>query len=93
MMDTPMTEDQLRKRAKRGVGLKFGWAIHALVYVLVNVGLYAINQYTGGARWSHFPMLGWGLGLAIHGVVVLVSLYGDGMREDMVNKEMDRLRR
>ncbi|MFL6664877.1 MAG: 2TM domain-containing protein, partial [Rhizobacter sp.] len=45
-----LTDDQLEARARRRVGMKMGFYIHALVYVLVNAGLYAINLSTGGYR-------------------------------------------
>jgi 2TM domain len=85
-------EQDLHRQARRRVGMKLGFFIHALVFTLVNLGLYAINDAAGGPRWSHFPLWGWGLGLAIHGVVTLVALTGDGWRERMVAKEMARLR-
>ena len=87
------TENALRKRARRRVGIRTGFYIHALVYALVNFGLFALNTSLGGTRWSTFPLLGWGLGLAIHGIVTFVSLRGDGMRSRMVENEMERLRR
>ncbi|HWK85285.1 MAG TPA: 2TM domain-containing protein [Caldimonas sp.] len=86
-------ERQLERRARRRVGMKIGFTIHALVYVLVNGGLYAINEVTGGPRWMIFPLLGWGLGLAIHGIVTFVSLQGEGWRDRMLESEKERLRR
>ncbi len=83
----------LEARARRRVGRKIGFYIHALVYVLVNLGLYAIHAVTGEPRWSHFPLMGWGLGLAIHGLVTLIGLRGDGLRQGMVAREIERLRR
>jgi len=87
------TDEALEARARRRVGIKTGFYIHALVYVLVNLGLFALNGVLGGARWSHFPLLGWGLGLAIHGVVTFISLQGDGVRRRMIASEVERLRR
>jgi CheY-like chemotaxis protein len=40
-----------------------------------------------------FPLLGWGLGLALHGVSVFVLGSGSGLRERMVQKERERLQR
>lgn len=85
-------ERLLERRARRRVGMKMGFYVHALVYVLVNLGLFAINNVTGGERWSIFPLLGWGLGLAIHGIVTFISLQGEGLRDRMLQGEMDRLR-
>ena len=86
-------EAALQARARRRVGIKMGFYIHALVYVLVNLGLFALNTSLGGVRWSHFPLWGWGLGLAIHGIVTFIGLPGDGMRSRMVAQEVERLRR
>ncbi len=85
-------DDDLLRRARRRVDLKTGWLTHALVYVLVNAGLFALDQFTGAYRWSVWPLAGWGLGLAIHGIVVLLSLRGEGWREQMLAREVERLR-
>ena len=91
--DNPVDDMQsLERRAKRRVGMKIGFYIHAFVFIVVNIGLYAINSSTGGPRWSNFPLWGWGLGLAIHGIVTLVNLQGDGLRARMVDREVERLR-
>ena len=91
-MNTPMTEDEVLRRAKRRVGLKTGFMIHALVYVLVNLGLFGVNLFSGGQRWHLFPLLGWGLGLAIHGIVTFIALRGEGYRERMLASEAERIR-
>ncbi len=42
-----------------------GWYIHATVFVLVNLFVFACSEYAFGSRhWSIKPFLGWGLGLA-----------------------------
>jgi hypothetical protein len=39
------------------------------------------------------PLLGWGLGLAIHGIVVAVQLMGGSdLRERMMEQEIQRLK-
>jgi len=91
-MSIPLTDEEIERRAKRRVDQKMGFYVHALVFVLVNLGLYAINTATGGARWSHWPLWGWGLGLAIHGVVTFLSLRGEGFRERMLADEIERLK-
>jgi class 3 adenylate cyclase len=54
----------------RNQGLK----IHLTVYLLVNaflVGIWAVTS--GGYFWPVWPILGWGLGLALHGAPLIVG--------------------
>jgi hypothetical protein len=89
---TPKTDSELRQLAKRRVNQKMGFYIHLAVYVLVNLGLAAINLVGGGQRWHLWPLAGWGLGLAIHGIVTFASLRGEGVRERMLDDELERLK-
>lgn len=86
------TDEQLRQRARRRVNQKMGFFIHLAVYGLVNLGLAAINLASGGKAWHLWPLAGWGLGLAIHGFVTFASLRGDGLRERMLDAEVERLK-
>jgi steroid 5-alpha reductase family enzyme len=92
-MPKTLATDDLETRARRRVHRKVGFYVHALVFVIVNLGLYAINSATGAARWSQFPLWGWGLGLTIHGIVTFIALQGDGLHQSMVQREMEHLRR
>ena len=91
-MTLPNPTDALEAQARRRVGLKMGFYAHLTIYLLVNAGLFAIAALTGRGAWPLFPLLGWGLGLAIHGIVVLLKLRGEGLRERMVASEIERLR-
>ncbi len=92
-MNHDSRHDDIEARARRRVGMKLGFYTHALVYMLVNLGLFAINAFTGGERWAIWPLAGWGLGLAIHGVVTFVKLNGEGLQRRMLDNEIERLRR
>jgi hypothetical protein len=89
---TPKTDSELRQLAKRRVNQKMGFYVHLSVYLLVNLGLAAINLLGGGQRWHLWPLAGWGLGLAIHGIVTFASLRGEGVRERMLDNELERLK-
>lgn len=92
-MTTP-SDDDIDRLARRRAGAKLGWYIHATVFVVVNLFLLAMSEYAlGERRWSIYPMLGWGLGLVLHGVAVFVLGTGSGLRERMIEKERERLRR
>lgn len=93
-MPKPMTPDDLEQLARRRAGAKLGWYVHAAAFVVVNLIVFSMSRYGFGNRpWSVFPLLGWGLGLALHGISVFVLGTGSGLRERMVQKERERLLR
>lgn len=93
MPPTPDIDD-IERLARKRAGAKLGWYIHLLVYVLVNAGLFAMSEYAFGTRhWKLAPLLGWGLGLALHGISVFLLGSGSSLRERMVQKERERLRK
>jgi len=93
-MPTPLSPETIEQLARRRAGAKLGWYLHALVFILVNLGLFALSRHGFGSRpWSVFPLLGWGLGLALHGISVFVLGTGSSLRERMVQKERERLQR
>lgn len=93
-MPTPLSPEEIDRLARKRAGAKLGWYIHAVMYVLVNLFIFAISRYGFGHRpWSVFPLLGWGLGLVFHGVSVFVLGTGSGLRERMVQAERERLQR
>ena len=91
--DRTVDRNDLEARARRRVRAKTGFFVHALVFVLVNAGMALVNEMSGGHRWHHFPLMGWGLGLGIHGLVVFLRLSTDGLRQRMFEREMALLQR
>jgi peptidoglycan biosynthesis protein MviN/MurJ (putative lipid II flippase) len=65
-----MEHDHKLYRARRRVEALTGFYIHAAIYVIVNVGLFLINLFTGPGWWVQWPIAGWGIGLIAHGIVV-----------------------
>lgn len=93
-MGTPLTSEEIDKLARKRAGAKLGFYVHATVYVLVNLAMFAMSHYGfGNRRWSIYPVMAWGLGLALHGISVFVLGKGGGLRERMVQKERERLTR
>ena len=84
-----MTED-LKRIARRRIRARLGLYIHAAVYVAVNAFLALVqSQATPAIAWNLWPLAGWGLGLAIHGAVVLLGQ--SGLRERMEADELRKL--
>jgi hypothetical protein len=89
-----MSPEELERLAHKRAGAKLGWYVHAMVYVVVNAFIFAISRYGFGHRpWSVFPLLGWGVGLALHGISVFFLRAGSGLRDRLVQQERERLRR
>jgi TctA family transporter len=66
-----LNDDPRYKQARRYVHNLRGFYTHALVYLLVNAGLYGMNLVSGHGRlWFGWATLGWGIGLLAHGVSV-----------------------
>lgn len=93
-MSQPRTPDEIEQLARKRAGAKLGWYVHAAAFVVVNLALFAMSRYAFGTRpWSVFPLLGWGLGLVLHGISVFVLGTGSGLRERMVQREREALQR
>jgi len=89
---TSHTPEQIDRLARRRAGAKMGWFIHAFVYLCVNAGL-ALLALSHGRDWYAYPLLGWGLGLALHGAAVWLMGPGAHWRERLVERERALLAR
>jgi 2TM domain len=85
-----MTPEQIDRLAHRRAKAKLGWFMHASIYIIVNAFLIAMSVWQG-KHWAVFPLLGWGLGLAIHGMAVWFAGAGSALREGLVQRERARL--
>ncbi|MDP4076680.1 2TM domain-containing protein [Acidovorax sp. A1169] len=86
----PLSNDPIENLARRRAGAKFGWFIHATVYVLVNLLLVSLSL-SSGRHWAVFPHAGWGIGLLVHGMVVFFLAGGSGLHERLVQTERNRI--
>ena len=57
-------KQQNRRAVKRR--REAGFQRHLWAYLIVNAFLILTNQLTPGPWWSHWSILGWGVGLAFH---------------------------
>lgn len=89
-MQTPLPSDDIEQLARKRAGAKLGWALHACVYVVVNLFLAALSAHQG-RYWAVFPALGWGLGLLLHGAMVWLVLPGGGLYAKLLERERSAL--
>lgn len=90
MRHAPLTSDPIERLARKRAGAKLGWYLHASVYILVNLLLVTLSAFSG-RYWVVFPAVGWGIGLAVHGVVVFLVTGGGGVYERLVKAERSRI--
>lgn len=72
-----MQEAEQRERYQRAVKRVReirGFYTHFLVYLAVNIGLFLMDHFTGNVGWHMFALIGWGIGVAVHGVSVLTRV-------------------
>ena len=70
-----MNEHEKTAKAAQQVEAITGFYIHLIVFVLVMALLLVINwvTFTDGIWWVQWPLLGWGLGVALHAWAVFGS--------------------
>lgn len=86
---TATPSPEIERRARRNAAAKMGVYRHALIYVLVNLGLFLL-AWQQGRNWHIYPALGWGLGLTIHAASVFLLRASD-LQHRMVEQERERL--
>lgn len=84
-------DEILYRRAKARVEERLGFYRHATIYVLVNLFLLGLNWFRSPEHWwAIWPVLGWGIGLALHGINVFSYGWGSARKEEMIRREMER---
>lgn len=92
----PSAEDEeLRKKAERLVEEKVGLYWHMAVYTLINGMLWMVWALSGHPSniWPIWVTAFWGIGLLFHIMGYLLGRRGEGRRDAMVRKEMERLKK
>lgn len=87
-----MAEQEKYERAKKRVEDIRGFYIHLAIYLVVNGFIIAQNLIISpDALWFYWPLLGWGVGILIHGLSVFVfeGALGKGWEEKKIKEMMD----
>jgi hypothetical protein len=90
-----MTEEELRKIARKRAKAKTGFYIHLIVYIIVNILLVSIWYFTSDSSelpWFIFPLIGWGIALVIHGLVTFRGNSLEDMEDRMTERELAKLK-
>ena len=88
---TTLNDQDIDHFARKRAGRKMGWYIHAAIYVAVN-GALLLAAWFGGRHHGLplFPALGWGVGLAVHGIRAFAPAT---LRDGLVERERRKLLR
>lgn len=66
--------DARYEQAKKRVEDIKGFFVHLAIYVVVNLGVFALNMITSpDTLWFYWVTFGWGIGVAIHAVAFLIE--------------------
>ncbi|MCX6097516.1 MAG: 2TM domain-containing protein [Caldiserica bacterium] len=91
-----MTELEEYQKARDRVQEIKGFYAHAAMYLLANVALVALNLATlhknDGIIWFIWPLIGWGVVLAVHAISVfgIGRFLGKDWEQRRIQQELDR---
>lgn len=93
MKGKQMGEQETYERAKKRVEELKSFYSHLFVYLAVNAGLFLLNIITSPRHlWFYWPLIGWGIGLSIHGLSVFGTqkLLGKDWEEKKIREMMEK---
>ena len=87
-------ERELRQQARKRARVKLSFFGHLAIYLVVNLVLLALNLLTSPESiWFYWPLLGWGIGVAAHGITVYATDLGQNLLGRLEEGEMKKLRK
>jgi len=89
------SEQELYKAAEKRTDDLIGFFVHAMVYVVVNAGIWLTDIVAGGGvEWAYWVTIPWGIGLTIHTLVLLfeLKLFGADWRRRQIERYVERHR-
>ncbi|WP_050882389.1 2TM domain-containing protein [Yersinia intermedia] len=87
-----MRSDNEYRNAIRRVKKKIAFHFHLIIYVVVNIFLFAINMLGGNEIWFYYPLLGWLIGLLIHAFFTYSDI-PSSLRKKMIERELKSIKR
>jgi hypothetical protein len=86
-----MDEQTRYQKAKERVEEIKSFYLHLVAYLLVNSVLVVINLLTSPEYlWFIWPIMGWGIGLVIHGISVFGGLWGKSWEDRKIKEIMEK---
>jgi hypothetical protein len=89
-----MEDEILYRRAAVQAARQLAFYRHVMIYIVVNALLVAVNLLKDPSHlWFQWGMLGWGIGLLVHGLNVYSYRWSGSRRDQMIQRELERLRK
>jgi hypothetical protein len=93
VMENKYQNEERYFQAKKRVDEIKGFYGNLVSYIVVNMGLLALNLLTSPNHlWFYWPMLGWGIGVIIHGMKVFnfMPFLGKDWEERKIKEFMEK---
>ena len=91
-----MSEENLYSLAEKRVDEKIGFYRHLYSFIVVNAILLIINVlFFKGEWWFYWVTFFWGIGLVSHFIktFIVFDKFNEKHRENMIEKEMEKMRK
>lgn len=92
-MENEFQEEERYYKARKKVEEIKGFYGNLTAYIVVNIGLLVLNLLTSPQYlWFFWPLLGWGIGVAIHGMIVFnyMPFLGKDWEEQKIKEFMEK---
>ncbi len=84
-----MEQTVYHERARRRATAKYGFYVHGSVYAAVMLLLAVVNLVASpGTLWFIWPLMGWGLAVALHGARVFLMSDRNAIIDAMTEREL-----
>jgi len=88
-----MSDAECSQRVRKIVQARFDFYTHLGVYVVIITFLALLNYILSPGRyWVIWPMIFWGLAVALHGVSALLTSRKEEMIENQIRRELSSKR-
>lgn len=84
-----MNEEELYHYARKRVKRRRKFYSHLIAWVVMSVFFILLNLATSDYFWAIFPILGWGIGVAFHGIQIFTNEWEDSE----IDREYERLKK
>lgn len=92
MENTNQNEERYFKARKKVEEIK-GFYGNLVSFIIVNIGLFALNMFTSPKHlWFYWPLMWWGIGVVFHGLKVfnVMPFFGRDWEQQKIKEFMDK---